>query len=224
MDVADALEKLNAFFAQFKPLYFKKRAIVLRAGDTPSGIFYITKGYIRQYLVSAEGQELTTIIYKPRDLFPLLWVLENKISQRYFETMTPAVLQRAPRDTFIKFIESEPQVFFKVISRVLNRVNAISERLEYLAFGNAYTKVASILYILAERFGEKRGGGVVIQLPLTHKDLASLLGLARETVSIGMEQLKGKGIITYNGHIVIKSLKRLGKESIVEPSSEEERW
>lgn len=225
MFAKDPFAKLNLFFATFKPVSYKRHEIVLHPGDVPAGVSYVKKGFVRQYLVSIQGAELTTVIYKPGDLFPLLWVINNTVSLRYFETMTPAELWRAPRERFLDFMTQEPEVFLKLVSRVLSRVNALSERLEYLAFGNAYTKVASILYILAERFGEKRKGGeILIQLPLTHKDLASLLGLARETVSIGMEQLKEKGIITYNRHIVIKNLKRLEKESIVEASFEEERW
>lgn len=220
----DIFSKLKFFFSQFKPLRVRRHTILLHPGDTPRGVYYIKEGFVRQYLVSTEGQELTTIIYKPGDLFPLLWVINNTVSPRFFETMTPSDLWRAPREGFLDFMMSEPEIFLKLVSRVLNRVNALSERLEYLAFGNAYTKIASILYILAERFGKGKSQ-ITIQLPLAHKDLASLLGLTRETVSLGMKRLRGKGIITYSSRLIlIKSLKRLEKESIVEPSSEEERW
>lgn len=165
--------ELELFFSRFRLITYKKRQIILRADDIPFGVFCIKKGYIRKYIISKEGQELTTAIFKPLDVFPLGWTINNATSKYYYETYTPVEAWRVPKDEFIKYIKINPEAFLKLISRLLNRLSAFSDRMEYLAFGHAQTKIASILIICAERFGRKTRKNILIQLPLKHKDIAS---------------------------------------------------
>lgn len=210
-----SLIKLNNFFAGYTPLRYKKRHTILYPGDTPTGIFYIKTGYVRQYLISHDGKELTTIIYKSADLFPIKWAVINSPIKSYFETLTTVELCKAPKEAFLGFLRSDPDVFLKLTSRIVNRLSAVLERLEYLAFGNAYQKVISILLILAERFGKQNKKQTTIQIPLTHNDIASLIGMTRETVSIEMNKLKKKKSIYYKQRfLVIKNIDRLKEESL----------
>lgn len=210
----DSFGKLNNFFARYKQIVYRKREIILRPTDVPSGVFYIEKGFVRQYIISEEGKELTTVIYKPRDPFPIRWTLMDMPLQSHFEALTRLELRRAPREEFLTFLRSEPEAFLNLTSRIINRLYAIIERMEYLAFGDSYNKVASLLFLMAERFGKRGKSGMEIQIPLTHQDISSMLGLSRETVSIGMKKLSNKGIIAHVGQlIVVRSLKRLERES-----------
>lgn len=206
-------KKLDFFFNQFKPFFCKKHQLILRAGNTPYGIFYIRRGFARQYLISQDGKELTTIIYKPKDLFPIKWAIANSPIKSYFESMTAMELVRAPREDFLSFIRDEPEVFLQLVSRIVNRLDAILERMQYLAFGTAHVKVASLILILAERFGKKFRKKIMIQLPLTHNDIASLLGLTRETVSVEMHKFRQAKIIMYHGHQLIINIEKLKKEA-----------
>lgn len=206
--------RLNRFFAAYKLLSYKKQEVILRPTDVPSGVFYIEKGFVRQYIISEEGKELTTIIYKARDLFPIRWALMDIPLQSHFEAMTPLELRRVSREEFLTFLRSEPESFLALTSRIINRLYAILERMEYLAFGNSYNKVCALLLLLAQRFGQKKKSGVIILLPLTHQDIASFLGLSREMVSIAMKKLKDLGIFASNRqHILVRSLRRLEREA-----------
>lgn len=208
------LYKLEVFFSKYKSLHFKKGKTILRPGDIPKGVYYLQKGYVRLYSLSESGQELTLIIFKPGDFFPIMWSINNTPNAQYVQTMTTVELWLCPREQFILFIKEDPDVFFELTSHMLERLKGLLQRMEYMVFGNAYTKVASILLICAQRFGEKKNGGAEIQVPLTHRDIAMLLGVARETVSIELKKLERKGVIDYGKRlIVIKNKKRLEKES-----------
>lgn len=211
------LHKLDLYFSKFKPLHYKKGEVVLRAGDQPQGIFYLKSGYVRVYSFSKSGEELTLIIFKPGDIFPVSWAINNAPSGYFAESMTEASLWRVPREQFLEFVEDRPEILLELTSRMLERFLGLMRRMEYLAFGNAYAKIASILLICAERFGEKSGGNVVIQVPLTHSDIASLVGLTRETASIEMKKIEKKGLIGYRGRLlVVKNIRGLRKESLID--------
>jgi CRP-like cAMP-binding protein len=212
-----ATQKLNNFFSKFKSYRYKKGEVILRGGDVPQGVYFITKGYVRDYSISKDGEGLTLFIFKSEDFFPMQWVFNERTVPHYFEAMTAVELWRCPKEDFADFIKANPEIFFELISRIMLRLGGLLQRMEYLAFGNAYQKVASILLICAERFGKKYGRGMLIPVPFKHRDLAMLVGMTRETVSIEMKKLERKGIIGYKKHlIVLKKMDKLRIESLTE--------
>lgn len=209
-------ERLREFFSKFKKYHYKKGEVILRGGDNPQGVYFIDKGYVRDYSISKDGEELTLIIFKPQDFFPMQWVFNNNPNSHYFDAMSAVELWRCPKEDFINFIEENPEIFFELTSHITLRLGGILQRMEYLAFGNAYEKVASILMICADRFGKKERGEIVIQLVLSHRDIANLLGLTRETTSIEIKKLERKGLIGYHGRLlVVKNKKGLECESLL---------
>jgi CRP-like cAMP-binding protein len=210
-----ATQKLSNFFSKFNKYCYKRGEMILRGGDVPQGVCYISKGYVKDYSISKEGEELTLIMFKPGDFFPMQWVFNTWINSHYFEAMTSVELWRCPREDFIAFIKTNPEIFFELTGSIMLRLGGLLERMEYLAFGNSYEKVVSIILICAERFGKKVGKNIIIQMPFTHKDIATFLGIARETASIEIKKIERKGLMVYrNKLMVIKNIKKLKKESL----------
>lgn len=213
---------LDQFFQSYELLTFKKREILFRSHDNPTGVYYVKSGFVRNYAVSLNGEEFTQIVFKRHDFFPMSWAINNTKSVHTYEAMTDIEVWRAPRSDFQRFIKSNPDVLFELIKRTIVRLKGIQQRIEELAFGRANHKVASILLICAERFGVKTKDGVLIQVPLTHKDVAAFIGLTRETVSIEMNKLKKNGVFqNKNGLILVKKIDMLASNSLVSLPPEE---
>lgn len=208
------LKKLEDFFAQFQAIRYKKGETIVHAYDTPPGVFYLKNGYVRIYSISEEGKELTLIIFKPEDFFPITWAISGLPNTYSSEAITQTLVFRAPKANFQTFIKRNPDVFYELTTRMLVRLRGLMTRMEYMTFGSAYQKVASILAICAERFSRRKGKNIIIQVPLGHKDIANLIGLTRETTSIEMKKLENKKIIEHDNHLlVIKNLKKLKEEA-----------
>jgi len=204
----DLLRKLNPFFARYKPLNYKKGQVILRPEDKIEYIYFIEKGYVKFYYISPEGKELTFLIYKPGYLFPILFTfLGNTTTRYYFEAYTPLTLRRAPRETFTELISTNTFLMFSLSQEVVRRWQELLNRMELLKLGSACQNVAYIIDLCAEQFGIKNGRTVTIDLPLAHKDIASMVGLTRETVSLEMKKLEQLGLIEYKRrNITIKDL------------------
>ncbi len=109
-------QKLESFLSQFKLLTYKKRNIISRPDDIVLGIFCIKKGYVRVYSISRDGEELTLIIFKPGDFFPLHWVLNNTPNIYTLEAMTSVELWRVPKEQFVLFLKGSPRCAFRTDS------------------------------------------------------------------------------------------------------------
>lgn len=215
------LLKLDAFFGRTKLQYYKKKTLILHPNDTPSNVFYLKKGYVRVYRISEEGEELTLTILKPGDFFPLTYGINNVTNPYYLEAITSLELWRAPQEQFLQFVKSDPDVLYELTTRILVRFDGVLSRMGYLVFSNAYIKVAMTLLICAKRFGEKVGDEIIVKVPLTHRDIATIVGITRETTSLEMKKLEKKGFLGRQGRLyTVKNIKRF-EEEILYISQEE---
>jgi CRP-like cAMP-binding protein len=206
--------KLQDFFSKNKPFFYKKNSIVVRPEENPQGVYYLKKGYIKESSVSKEGQEFTLFIFKPEDIVPYRWAFADLPNEHSFTAITDCTVLRRTKEDLLEFVERNPEVQFMIMKKILIRLRGVLQRLEHMAFGNARKKIASIFVILGERFGKKIDGEIKIDLSLSHKDIAELVGVTRETASIEIKKLEDEGFIKRSSRwYVIKRPKKLILES-----------
>ena len=207
------IRKFGTFYNQFKTRSYRKGETLIRADDDPQGIFCLTKGYIRQYTISALGTELTLHILKPTPYFPMVWAVNGTPNVYYFEALTPVEVGRVPRDEVVTFIKDKPEIIFELMSGLLEEYAETLKRVEHLVFSDAYRRVISVLIYIAKHFGSKNVRGIVVNHRFTHQDIATLVGVARETASIEIIKLEKKGLIEYIDHsMLFNNIKKLERE------------
>lgn len=211
-------QQIAEFFSHYTFLRYEKGERILRENETPSGVFYIQKGIVRSYFISEEGNELTLILGQAGTVFPLRWAISNIPNIYNYQAMNEVELWRAPQESFREFLQKNPELLMYVTQQLVNDFSALAYRMQHIVFGNAYAKVASIILTAAKRFGckEEYGNRIVVELPLTHQQIADSAGVTRETASLEMKKLKENGLITYKGRsIVICNLEKLAKVSFL---------
>lgn len=207
------LGRFDTFYKKFKPRLYKKGETLIRADDDPQGIFCLTKGYIRQYTISHSGSELTLHILKPRSYFPMVWAINGTPNVYYFEALTPVEVGRAPREEVVTFIKDKPEVIFELMSELLEDYAETLKRVEHLVFSDAYRRVISVLIYIAKHFGQKNARGIIVRHRFTHQDIATLVGVARETASVEIVKLEKKGLVENIDHsMLFNNIKKLERE------------
>ena len=209
------IKTLEDFFGKYTKMKYKKGKVIIRAEDAPQGVFYLKRGYVRQYMVGQNGAMLMLHIYKPNSFFPMTWTVNDTPNNYCFEAMSHVEVWRAPKEAVREFLVKNPQVVYNFASRLLMGVSGILKRIEYLIMDSAYTKTVLLLLYLAENLGEKDAGGVVLTIPVTHREISAWIGTTRETASIQVEMLKHRGLILYRKRqLVIPNIKALEKEVV----------
>lgn len=209
----DKTKEFEVFYNKFKPRSYKKGEILIRSDDNPQGIFCLTKGYVRQYAISKAGIELTLHILKPISYFPMVWAINGTPNVYNFEALTNIDVGRAPRDEVVNFIKDKPKIIFELMSELLEDYSESLTRVEHLVFSDAYRRVISVLLYIAKHFGVDDGKQTKVGHRFTHQDIATLVGVARETASIELVKLEKRGLIEYSDHLMLfKSINDLEKE------------
>lgn len=203
---------VDQFFSKYTKLAYKKGEILLRAGDLPSGVLYLKKGFVRMSFVAPNGDMLVLHVFKAGSYFPMTWVINDTPNRYYFEALTPIEVQRAPRDEVYRLVKNHPEVLEHFMSRLLTGVSGMMRRMEHLVFESAYYKTILLLLYYAKNFSDAQVKGKLM-IPLTHKEIAAWIGTTRETASLQIETLKQKKFIQYNRRLItIPDVAALEKE------------
>ncbi|MFA6005251.1 MAG: Crp/Fnr family transcriptional regulator [Patescibacteria group bacterium] len=183
--------KLKAFFSQFDSRTFEKGDVIIRADENPlQHIYYIESGYIRQYSLSADGEEKAIMLFKAGTYIPTVYVLNGHLPNHYFfEATSRVVTRRAPKEAVITFLHNNPEVLFDLTTRLSRGLETMSSMLENIMSTCARCKVVVVFLVFSRRFGKRTGMSVEITMPLTHKEVGSFAGVTRETVSRELQKL-----------------------------------
>ena len=85
-----------------------------------------------------------------------------------------------------------------------------SERILTLEYRSVRERLVSFLLTMNERFGEAAPDGMLINVPLRHRDIASSINASRETTSRELAGFERKKLITNRQlYITLKDIPKL---------------
>lgn len=204
-------KKLDEFFEPYPVKNYQKGQILVYGGDNPSGIFRLLNGHVRQYDISANGDEIVVNMYKAPAFFPVNWAINQTPNNYFYETTTAASLRIAPVEATIKFLKANPDVVYDLLARMSSGVEGVLRRMTYLMKGSAQERTVLELLNVSQRFGTKYKAGSMVSI--TENELAALSGLTRETISRELRKLQARDLVTVNNnHVIIKDVARLDEE------------
>jgi CRP-like cAMP-binding protein len=155
-------KQLVAFFNKYKLIKYKKGQLIFKPGEKISGVLFDKSGYVRVYTISKEGKEITLPMVKPLFFCSLIDVLLGKENKYYIEAISPVELWVAPENEFMDFLKSDPELNDKITKLMFNDFIDLTNNVQQLVFGDAYTKIASLIYSMSEKFGETKGKETII--------------------------------------------------------------
>jgi CRP-like cAMP-binding protein len=213
-----AAEKLADFFSRSNVFSYRKGEVIIRSDDIPQGVYFLQEGYIKMNSLSQDGRELTLNIFKPGTYFPMMWALADIPNTYYFQAMTSVRVRRMPRNLFKDFINLNPDILKEFTVRILIGLEGTLTNIQYMLSGNSYHRVTSAISLFSRRFGIKsQGGYIIVNLPLTHQDIADAAGITRETASLAIKKLQDKGIILHHyRRLTVKRPDLLNRESAID--------
>jgi len=187
---------------------YDKGEIILRARDDPRGVYYLESGYVKVYALSRTAQEHTHLFYGPTDIFPVIWAFRGAVRNVFYQAVTPVRVWVVPKEDFLAYVGSDVAAAYYLLERVTELFHLHAGRIDNLLYSDAYEKVVCRVLSLISRFGVVKGKNVMINFPVTQEDLASSVGLTRETASRMISRLHQRGLISYdhNRHLVIHDL------------------
>lgn len=201
------LNDLKSFFETNGTVYdYKKGEEIYEEGQNSNAIFLIKEGIVKCYKLDEQGKELTTDLHNASDIFGYTSFLQNIPYQETSTALNDATLVGISKEEFKKILDKNPHITFELIELLTDDLKGVKDQLLQMAYSSVQRKTASTILKFAEKLDPKQGDAIKI----SRSDLASVAGIATETLIRTISNFKKDGLIEIEGrNIKILDLKKL---------------
>ena len=145
------------------------------------------------------GDEVILAIFSRGDFFGEMALLDGMPRSADAVAVSSAELLVLDRSDFLSFLANNRNVIQCILSSLSMRLRKTDDHLEDTCFLQISERLAKRIIELAEVHGEPDGNGILINLDLKQRDLASMVGATRESVNKELRVLREKGLISIVG-------------------------
>ena len=176
----DQLKKIAPLFLTRE---YDKGKYVFWEDEEGDELFMIKTGVVKIFRHD-QTREIILAIFSDGDFFGEMAVLENEqMRSASAKTLEKSTLYVLKRSDFISLLNENPNIFMKILETALERLRQANELITDLTILNARTRLVRMLLRLCEQHGVQTKNGILIDLKLTHQQLADMTGTVRETVT-----------------------------------------
>jgi CRP/FNR family transcriptional regulator len=185
---------------------YRRRRFIYRAGDSPDALYVIARGRVKLCRVEdVTGREAVIDIFAPGALFGESALYVPASREKCAVAYENSRLLRIPTGEFKEAMGENRELYdytFRLIGQRLSR----AERLVAdFALDAIPARLEKLLLEFSSRYGINETGGVLIDIPLPHREIASIVGSTRESVTVRLNAMRREGIIDFvNRKILIK--------------------
>lgn len=180
------------------------------AGDPSDQIFLLKAGVVKITTGGSAGPDTILAFLYPGDIFGELAIVDDSPRDHVTTAHEDTVLCALNRDLLLQMVQQSPALGYQITKLMGLRLRRFRTRVEELLYKTAPARIAHTLLDLATDYGVRDDAGVVIPLRLNQADLGNLVGLARETVNIVLQDFRQRGLVEMDRRrIRIKDPERL---------------
>ena len=178
---------------------------VYTPGDRADSLHFLLSGVVRTYRTYGDLKEATTALLKDGGVFGVLDLeAEGGSHGEFAEAVTEARVLSVRKAALTWLVKRKPGVALELFSAFSERARQTDELLVSLLQREVSGRLAALLLVLGERFGEEdETGAVTLGLRFTHRDLARMIASTREAVSKVMTDLRRDGLIEVHDRRIV---------------------
>lgn len=197
---------------------FKRGDLIYLPNDRSDSMLLIASGRVKIYHITGEGKQALLAIMEPHEVFGELSVFGGGQREEFAEAMEPASVILIPGPQIQQMMQELPTVALE-ISRLMGlRRQRYERRLKSLLFRSNRDRLVHQLLELCEKYGRPTTEGVLLEIRLSHQELANMIGSTRETVTVLLGELQSEGRLSINRRrITLHNLEQMAHSIDVPP-------
>jgi CRP/FNR family transcriptional regulator, cyclic AMP receptor protein len=161
------------------------------------GLVYIVhSGCIRHYKSLPDGRSINLGLLGPNTVFTQEFDSDGLSSGTAAEALVDSTVSIVEADDLADLIRRAPELATSVVHGMSKRLSELQTLTEHLLARDTSVRLAATLLTLARGFGRPMADGLTaITLPMTHQNLANMIGSNRVTVTRKLVELQEHGAV-----------------------------
>jgi CRP/FNR family cyclic AMP-dependent transcriptional regulator len=206
-------EELLELAPLFTEKKHKKGTILFLEGDPGDEFYLIKSGVVKIYRID-DAKEIILSLFRDGDFFGEMSLTHESLTRSAtVETLEATTLYSMKRSVFIQFMEKSPKLIIKLLDSTMERLRKANEQIYDLTFLDVRSRILKVIMRLSLEYGRDTEEGILIDMKLTHQQLANLVGTVRESVTKVLLELQMEQMIEIRQkRIILKNLDALKGE------------
>lgn len=176
---------------------FNRGAVLFFEHEPGDALYIIEEGQVRIYRVAEDGREKTLTLLSNGDFFGEMALIDDEPRSAIAEVTDPSVLLCIHKRDFQQLVQSKPQIAVSIIKGLSQRLRQTNKQLMEAVFLDVRGRMCRLLLDLDDEYGKAYEAGRLIDIKLTHQELANMVGTSRESVTRVLTELQDIGALGY---------------------------
>lgn len=178
---------------------YPMNTLITKVGTIHQSLIIVSKGKIKVSGYSPEGKEQIMYLLAEGDFFGARNLLHDKESEFNIQAIEDTVVCAIEKNNFQKLLREFPEISLKIMQVLCDRLDKMESMFRKISPKDVDSRINMLLLEFSNKYGRRQENGILIELPMTKLDMASYIGVARETLSRKLTSLKEEGIIEIVG-------------------------
>ncbi|WP_299210149.1 response regulator [uncultured Dokdonia sp.] len=195
-DQIRSLNELKNFFDdQGDIVIYKSGDVIFEEGANSNYIYLILKGIVKTYKMDQKGKALITALFKPDDFLGFTSFVDNVPYQESATVIKDAELAAVSKSELKDILKKNQKVSLELMELLTDNLSEIKSQLLQMAYSSVRKKTAQTILQFVEVLNKKPEEGIRI----SRNDLASVAGIATESLIRTLSGFKKEGLIEVEG-------------------------
>jgi len=185
----------------------RRRRFAYRRGDVADALYVVAWGRVKICSIAEDAtREAVIDIVGEGGLFGESALYAAGAREKNAVAFENARLLRIPVGVYREGMGASRELYDCTFRLVGQRLARAERRVADFALDAIPARLDKLLRELSERYGKPEMGGVLIDIALPHREIASIVGSTRESITVRLNALRRAGIIDFvDRKILIKS-------------------
>ncbi len=202
-------DEINYITSYARSLCKDRGEFIYVPGGHADSIYFLRQGRVKLSVLSESGKEIAIDIIEPGEIFGEFALVDELLRSNMTQALDNVTMWVFNKRDFAHLL-AQPKLSMNYIRLVGDRRRRMEKKLSDIMSKDVSTRVCELLHELSVSASEIDAPSRGYLVPLTHYDVASLIGASRQTTTSALNELERSGVIELGrGWIRVKRLKSL---------------
>lgn len=179
---------------------FARGAYIYHAGAPAAAAHVLVEGQVKIHQLSPAGREVILWFCVQGEVFGLAEVSLAGNRAVSAQACTHSTVLSIPAEAFRDYLSGHPRVAMLVMQVLSARMRVLGEIFANLVSDDVQTRIVKLIVRLAAHYGVRTGSEIVLDIPLTHQEIADMVGTSRQTATSVLNVLSRQGLLSVDNH------------------------
>ncbi len=181
---------------------YRRGEVVFAEEQTGHFMYVVKEGRVKVSRWLPSGKEVILAFHPVADYFGEMALIDGRTVPATVTAVVPSAILTMSRSRFEVLLDN-PRFVRGLLRDLCSRCREAWQQIELLNHDHAEARIRKALHRLCTENGESVSNGVRIGLRLTHRELASLAGVSRETATRVLSQLQREKMVRLEGKLFV---------------------